>query len=342
MTSKLSATKFLAALCAFTLLGSQSEQSRTLVSVPNAKYLYCLSAAPRDRTLFLIASRDENQGEGNEGIPKIIQFRESGLPVIKNISALTSSWIYDPLMIPIWSNDGKIIYFDGEAGVVSYSLANDRVETVWKGMASGLALSPDGKYLAFWSETPLHEYKLELLLFDLQSKKVRQTWFTELRYGGDLEGFDIAFGLDSRTIYARTFDEEDGGSPLKRFKIGSPTPELISPNITGLVSAKNEVYFVTEVLENDKLRYTLMAISDERNRPKKLRDDLPCRSLEVSGSHRWIDCRDDGLGEAKFVFDAEQKTFMPVDTRHDNIAIMSNGDIVYSLNGSLLAANPIR
>jgi hypothetical protein len=327
-------TKYLAILCVGILFGLQSEKPRVLATLPDAKYLFGLSAAPRESNMFVFASPNENEGEVNEAIPTIIRFRNPGQPLIKPIRALATPRSYDSGMLPVWTQDGNIVYFETGDGVVSYDLADDHLETVWSGNAHGLALSRNGEYLAFWNLSELYQYQLKLVLFDVKIKKVKQTWVTAIQYGGDLEGFGIAFASDDRSIYARAFDAKEG-SPFKRFTIGSVNPETVSTNVTSVVSGENAVYFVTERLVRDSLVYTLMAISDSVSLPELLKSDLPCESLVVSGSSRWIICKDEIPGKASLLFDSEKRTFTPFKPLHDNMVVMSDGKVVYSLKGKI-------
>jgi hypothetical protein len=329
------ATKYLAFLFAVSSLTLQAESPHELLIVPNAKYLYSLSASPRDRTLVLIASLDQNQGEVNEGTPTIIHLDKSHRPNINTIGPLSVPWVYDSDTMPVWSNDGKIVYFDAEKGVVSYTLTDHRVETVWSGTAEGLALSRNGEYVAFWNRPEQDRNHLKLVLFDLRHKTEKQTWITANTYGGDEVGFEIAFAADDKSIYARTFDD-GASSPLKRFTIGSEMPETVSENITSVVSGESAVYFVTERLDQETLVYTLMAVLDSVSRPEQLKSGLPCRSLVVSGSRRWIACKEDLSGSAILMFDSEKRTFTPFMPSHDNVVVMFDGEVIYSLNGSLL------
>ncbi len=328
-------TKYLAIFSAAILFSLQGEKPRVLATVPGAKYLFALSAAPRESDIFVLASPNENEGEVNEAIPTIIRFGNPGQPLIKAVRELATPQSYDSDMLPVWSQHGEIVYFETGDGVVSYDLVDDHLETVWSGNAHGLALSRNGEYLAFWNLSQLYQYQLRLVLFDLKIKKVKQTWMTAIQYGGDLEGFGIAFASDDRSIYARAFDAKEG-SPLKRFTIGSVTPEVISANVVSVVSGEKGVYFVTERLVRDSLEYTLLAVSDSVSFPEQLKGDLPCESLIVSGSGRWIICEDEVPGKASLLYDTQKRTFTTFKTLHDNEVVMSNGGVVYSLKGSLL------
>jgi hypothetical protein len=317
------------------LLLPQSEQPRLLARVPNAKYLFAGSAAPSDPIVFFGAAPIETAGEYNTGTPTIIRLAKSGIPIITTLAAGN---IFNVDMIPAWNRDGKTLYFETQMGVFSYRTADDSVEKVWKGSARGLAISRDGKYLSFWIFSQDDRNQLKLVLFDLRDKSEKQTWVMANVYGGDEVGFEIAFAADNKSIYARTYDHIDS-SPLQRFAIGSVSPEIVSRNITSVVAGENAVYFVTEKLENDKLSHSLMALPESVGNPEQLKGDLPCRSLAASGSLRWIVCKDDLSGKAILLFDSERKTFAAFEPARDNVVVMSDGGVVYSLKGSLFRSN---
>jgi hypothetical protein len=331
--------KFLSLLFVASSFVSQSESPHTLIAVPKAKYLFSLSAAPLGPTLFLVASPDENSEDGeNTGTPVLVQLGKSGRPLIKTLPP----WqLWDGGSPPVWSRDGKIVYFETEKGIFSYGVADDRMERIWSLTARGLALSQDGRYLAFWDWSEQNRRRFNLIIFDLRNRKKKQTWVIPNNYGADEDWFDLAFAPDNNSIYANTFDEESQ-VPLKRFTIGAVNPEVVAQNITSVVAGQKSVYFVTERLDKQTLIYTLMAVSNGLSKPEQVKTDLPCRGLTVSGSLRWLVCKENLTGKPILLFDSATRTSTPFNPQSDNVVVMSNGEVVYSMKGSLLDGNNLR
>jgi hypothetical protein len=333
---KMRTATFLTVLFAASSLLSQSESPETVITLPDAKYLFSLSSSPLEPTLFLVSSPDERNEDGdNAGTPVIVGLGKSGRPVIKTLSA---GRVGDGDTAPVWSRDGKTVYFVTERGIFSYGVADDHLEKIWGRTARGLAVAQNGRYIAFWNLSEQDWNHFKLILFDLKYKREKQSWVIPNDYGGDEDWFDLAFAADDRSIYASTFDEE-GPVPLKRFTIGEVKPEVVAKNITGVVAGQKGVYFVTERLDNQTLIYTLMAVSDSSGTPQQIKTNLPCRGLTASGSLRWLVCKDYLAGKPKLLFDSAEGVSTPFNPSCDNVVVMANGEFLCSVQGTLRAGN---
>src|SRR3989338_11083386 len=119
-----------------------------LVVLPNATYVFALSAPPKEKGLLLYASDEEVEGEFIFGTPILVQLGLPGGPVITPIKVdPVADTVASP---PAWSPDGRRVYFLTGRGISFYDLETNRSELLFEGAVAGPAMSNDGSLLAFW------------------------------------------------------------------------------------------------------------------------------------------------------------------------------------------------
>ena len=199
-------------------------------------------------------------------------------------------------------------------------------------MPAGLAISPDGRRLAFWG---WNDRNADLIVWDLHKNSLVRSWQTPIQYGSEKFAWDLAFAPNGNSLYARTYDEESV-RPLKRFEIGSGEITVASPDSDGLAAGKDAVYFI--------------AVSDERSSLRKIpggqgevalvAEDFRYNTLSAGGNARWIAAQNYKSGEM-IVLDTQTDTVKPVG-KHSSVAVLSDGSLVLVDGAKITVADPLQ
>lgn len=300
-----------------------------LTRVPKAKHLFGLSASPIGKDLFLYRTEDKPEGEITFGAATLVRLGVSPKPRVIGLKVPTS---LDDFTIPVWSRDGRTVYFKTGEGLYSLEINAAEPRLLWRGSAGGLALSPDGSQLAFWNLAPKGESPYELVVFDLKRKREIRTWDVESRFGSDRYGFEIAFASGGHSVFARTYDEESH-TPLKQFIIHTGESRTVLENCLGLAAAHRYVYCVGR--KNEK--QALLRIAEGTGAPVEVVSDFRYGKLSTSGTRRWVVAQD--LRRRRFaIYDSEENKLIEFGNHCGMATVLSTGEVVYAYKGALLSA----
>jgi hypothetical protein len=206
------------------------------------------------------------------------------------------------------------------------------IELLWKGPSEGIAISTDGLSLAFWRAGSGID---TLILYNLKSKSEMRTWRIPDRYESDKSGWDLAFGPDGHTLYARTYDEPSR-TPLKRVDISSGKITVVSPDCYAVAEAREAVYFIKA---SDTSR-SLYRIATPAARSNLVAKRFGYDSLSRGGNPRWLVAQDYRTKEIAVV-DTESETVKAVG-RFDSAAVLSDGKMLMVSGPEMTVGNPLR
>src|SRR6266581_3431339 len=165
----------------FLLSGYARGQDAPLASVPGARYLFGLSAAPAGKTILLFSSGQVPEGEVSFGTVTLLRLDSPNFAV-KRLSVPES---HDDLTLPVWTSAGDIAYLLTTKGLYALSMNTMLPKLLLRGTLAGLALSPDNTKLAFWDLAPEEEFHYGLQIFDLKVRKTIRKWSLATLYSSD-------------------------------------------------------------------------------------------------------------------------------------------------------------
>jgi ribonuclease T1 len=293
------------------------------VRVPNIKSILAISPSPAGAEVLFYGSAEEAEGEIVKG--NVFRLRLDGTE--SNASRLKAPDASNP-SAPVWQPDGSYAYFETDQGIYQLSPANGEPEPFWKGPSTGLAISPDGLFLAFWR---VERGTDTLVLYDLKKRSEARSWPVPDRFESDKTGWDVAFAHDGHALYARTYDEPSS-TPLKRFDISSGKVEVVSPDCYAVAEGKKTVYFIAVSGNTRNLRKIVSGVHSVL-----VAKDYGYDSLSKSGNRRWLISQDYRTKEIA-IFDSEADSIKKVG-KHESATVLSNGLLLQVKEGDLMVGD---
>ena len=314
----------LTALCVGVLLatGVMAQQCRS-VHVADVKSIFAIAPSPVGAKVLFYGSAEEAEGEIVTG--SVFRLRLDGAE--SKALRLKAPDASNP-SAPVWQRDGSSAYFETDQGI--YQLSSDgEAEPLWKGPSTGLAISPDGLFLAFWR---VGKGTDTLVLYDLKKKSETHTWPVPDRFESDKAGWDVAFAHDGHALYARTYDEPSSAQ-LKRFDISSGKVTLVNPDVYAVAEGKEAVYFIAVSGTARSLHKITAGV-----RSSVVAKEFVYDSLSGSGNSRWLVSQDYRTREMA-VLDTETDAIKAIG-KHESAAMLSDGKLLRVKGSEITIGDP--
>lgn len=311
MTTTKSISLALTLLCACLIPVSLAGQQCRNVHIANVKSIFAIAASPVTSNVLFYGSPEEAEGEIVTG--NLFKLRLGGEGDVVQLQAPGAS---NP-PAPVWQPDGSFAYFETDKGIYQVSSTGGPPEMLWKGPTDGLAISPDGLWLAFWR---VEKGTDTLVLYDLKKKSEARTWPVRDLFESDKVGWDVAFAHDSQALYARTYDESNS-TPLKRFDISNGQVEVVNSDCYAVAEGKGAVYFIA--VSGSKRSLSKVAAGVRWSLVAK---EFNYDSLFGGGNSRWLISQDYRTKEMA-VLDTEADSIKPIG-RHESAAVLPDGKLL--------------
>jgi len=314
----------LAVICVCLMTASVAGQQCRNVHVAHLKSIFAIAPSPVPSNVLFYGSAEEAEGEIVTG--NIFKLRlDSGEGDVVQLKAPGAS---NP-PVPVWQPDGSSAYFETDKGIYQVSSAGGPPEMLWKGPSDGLAISPDGLWLAFWR---VEKGTDTLVLYDLKKKSEARTWRVPDLFESDKGGWDMAFAHDGRALYARTYDQTSS-TPLKRLDIGSGNLTVVSPNSYAVAEGTGAVYFIA-VSGTDRSLHKVVDGAHSSLVAKSFGYD----SLVGSGKSRWLVSQDYRTKEMA-VLDTQTDAIKPIG-KHESATVLSDGKLLLVKGAEITVGDP--
>ena len=242
-------------LLVWEIVGFGAIQPGRLIHVPNIKGIFSITVSPVGSEVLFYGSRDELEGEILSGSLFRLNLNSQKFSVV-HINATQAS---NPTT-PVWQADGSAAFFQCDDGIYKLYSNNIIPKLIWRGIAEGMAISKNEKFLAFWK---IEDSISTLIVLDIKNKKEIRSWRLPLRFESDKIGWNLAFSQDDQILYARTFDEASK-TPLKSFNITNAKIEIIEPNCLAVSQNNKATYYIAELKHNRILKKIIPYDTDSK------------------------------------------------------------------------------
>jgi hypothetical protein len=202
---------------------------------------------------------------------------------------------------------------------------------VFEGPSEGLAISADGLLLAFWR---VGKGSDTLVVYDAKNKVEARTWRIADRFEGDKSGWDLAFGHDGHTLYARTYDQT-GATPLKGFNINTGAVAMLHPNSYAAAEADNAVFFIGV----SGTARSLLKIGGTRSLSTLVAKNFDYDSLSRGGSLRWLVAQNHRT-KAVVIIDGKTDAMREIG-KHESVATLSDGTLLLIKGNEVTIDGPL-
>lgn len=295
------------------------------VRIAHVKSIFSIAPSPVGAKVLFYGSAEQAEGEIVTGRVFRLQLDGPDSPVLQ----LKAPEASNP-SAPVWQRDGSRAYFETDEGVYELKPADGDPELLWKGPSTGLAISRDGLFLAFWR---VGKGADTLFLYDLKKRSETRTWRVPDRYEGDKAGWDVVFSHDGQALYARTYDEPSS-TPLKRFDIRSGKATVTSSAVYAVAEGQDAVYFIAVSGSRRSLRK--ISTTGQTSLAAK---DFAYDSLSSGGSSRWLISQDYRTKQI-VVLDTETDTIKSVG-KYDSATVLPNGNLLVVSGPEIRVGDPL-
>ena len=300
-----------------------------LFGVPVSGHIVGVIAAPGDERAIVL-SADDSQTYSLQ-----ISLLDLRTTQPKPVEIVTGSNAED-FSTPVWGGDRHLYYeldeegcdasSRGRCGLYDLDPVTGKSNEILDHSTSGLALSPDGKLLAFWDYTAGDK----LTIYDILQKKIVRQWQGQTHTADDLIMREMSFPIDGTSLLAETY--EDGKSPLKEFDIPTGTITTLSPNAGGLLPFSDGTYFMESQIDpaQGTVTHALKRLANSGSPLETIADNSPYNSIFQSGGRlRWASAVNDrGL----FLYDLKSSYAQPLGARCSLAVVMADGRTLYASN----------
>ena len=289
------------------------------VHVASVKSIFAIAPSPVGANVLFYGSTEEAEGEIVTG--NLFRLRLDGAE--SDALRLKAPDASNP-STPVWQADGSSAYFETDQGIYQLSSTGGAPELLWNGPSVGLAISPNGLFLAFWR---VEKGTDTLVLYDLKKKSEARAWPVPDRFESDKAGWDVAFAPDGHALYARTYDESNN-TPLKRFDISGGKVEVVSPDCYSVAEGKEALYFIAVSGTSRSLHKIAAGV-----RSNLVAKEFGYDSLTRSANSGWLVSQDYRTKEMAVV-DTQTDTIKPMG-KHESGAVLSDGRLLFVKGGEI-------
>src|SRR5437868_3856571 len=156
--------------------------------VPHAKVLLAVTASPAEAFVLVFSTDKEESEELGLGTPAIIDLDKAKIVSFPKVESLQID------LNSAWRKDGKHVLVATAQGIFEASTGpvNEVLKSIVanKKLMHGIELSRSESKLAFWE---WGESSLQLVVRNAATSKTIRTWSLPFAYGGETNGFEIAF-----------------------------------------------------------------------------------------------------------------------------------------------------
>lgn len=297
------------------------------IRVPEAKYLFGLSAAPIGDAVLLNSSTEAPEGEAISGSPTVVRIGEDS-----SISRLRLPNTSDQATIAVWDPNTNKAFIETDDGIYIFDSATGQTSPIVLGVFAGLAISPDGSRLAFWDLEGGDGGSTKgyaLVVFDIELKSAVRKWKLPVRYEADQYGHEIVFSGDGMSVYARTYDIE-GRTPLKRFDLKDGQIQTLWEDCIGLSSNNRNIYFAG----GDHGSVGFYRIAAKSGLPERIISNFAFSSLLNSGTKRWIVAANN-KNKRLAVYDTRTNALLNIDPSCQSATVQADGNVVCARGGEI-------
>lgn len=233
-------TSLLAVALSFVTLLPMFNTQKQHERQPAFQYFFGMSASPTQPLVAAYAAPGKPDGDYVVGSPVLIRFGTSLQPTVEILKLPKA---LDTSTFPVWTADGERVFFSTDKGIYLISArGTTATRVVFTGTTAGLAVSRDGKLVAFWNLKPRNKsLQYQLTVLDLGTETVVRTWDVPVKFEGDKYGFDLQFGSEGEGLYAKTFDSAARPS-IKHFDLRGGTVESVCLSGTSVTSMNGVTY----------------------------------------------------------------------------------------------------
>jgi hypothetical protein len=305
---------------------AQSTEIQRSIIVPGRGVIQLLSTAPKGENVagYLITPAEEI----TSGTPFVIMPSGTSKPRIVKLPNMERT---NPEAL-VWSLDGRGLFLGKNQGIYYWPL-NGVPYQISNCVNAGLALSADGKFLAFWDlgEDPKAD-SFCLVVIDIASKREIRRWKLEARYSGDIRAFDLFFAKDAHILYARTFDADDT-RPVKSFDVDTGSVSTVTTDSLSLAGNADGAFFI----ERKGNRYLLEQIVGKRD-SKVIDPQFPVTRVQGNrNSHLLITATP--VRGCVWLYDTLKRKIQSVPINCTWAAVFNNGRLLFSRGNKLLLDN---
>lgn len=230
MIGKIFITSFLGAL----LLAPVPSSGDRAPVIPGAKETFAVSPSPWEDRVLLYALKKNVQGETAAYVPGSLY----------TLSKSGNSWsVREMKTIAADMDSGKIVWAKGNAYATSSSgifllRPSAAPRKIYSGKATGLAVSKDGVYLAFWQSPKKGD---TLTVVRASNGHVVRRWTRPYHLPTESSGWEMVFTPDGKSILARTYDEEED-THLKSFNLHTGSITTLLEGCNSVVQSGDAIF----------------------------------------------------------------------------------------------------
>jgi hypothetical protein len=202
--------------------------------IAGAKETFAVRPSPSEDRLLLYSVNKEVEGRSAAYVSgKLVALSKTG-----------NAWrVREMTTITADMDSGNIAWAHGSAYVTStQGIFRLRVgaapERIYPGKVAGLAVSKDGALLAFWQ---FFNNIDTLIAMRVSDRRVVRRWRSSYRLQMESSGWHLAFTSDSKSILARTYDEEDENH-LKSFSLSTGIVTTLLDGCSSIVQSGDAIF----------------------------------------------------------------------------------------------------
>ena len=313
-------------------LAQQDLPANALFAVPNSEHIAAAIAAPEDQRVVVLSSDSNETYSLKISLVDLHTTRPKVTEIVTGANA-------EDFSTPVWSGNRHLYYevddencnmsSRGRCGIYDLDPLTGQSSELLDHSTGGLAVSSDGKFLAFWD----YSTGDKLTVFDISQKKTVREWERQTHTADDLVVRDMAFSTDGKSLLARTY--EQGKYPLKEFDLQAGRVRTLSPNASGPVSAPDGTYFVESQIYSDNGNVTQIwkRVAKTGAEAEQIIGDFPYNSILSSGGRqRWASAFSD---KGVFLFDTKTSFAEPLGSQCSLATVIGDGRAIYVTNTTI-------